>query len=437
MIDYEGRVDRIPDWNRPGNGFPADLEISPRGWKYPGGDWTAAQYPLAAAINEMRGWTSRMGPCTIQVRGAVHGAGHMLGGGNAGGQANKAHWRGTPLNLVLRGKDPAFDELRDITFWTHDGAEKSGGVGYVRFENLTLRNAWGRQAVGDVSNQIHDQSGEIGVVHYHNVHFRGKDTEDFGGFGMKFGVRCTSGLAHRFDKVICHGAQEHAVYCNVGSPGPDGCTVAVRDFWHKGSWRTGFQLVDRPLESALGEPTGHLFFEDVLLHNVNGEGGGGITIAGNWGPITISNYNYTKGCRHSAIAIWHPRAPHQGFRADPDGYYNGSVLLDGITVHTPTANQDAVQVDLARRLQVGRRFDIRSSKTAFDLGKIGPEIPLHLSEHVGFEWANPPGLSKHPGLQRGSGRRITADLWNGSSYNPNVELTDEAIDAIHMLGVMP
>ena len=148
------------------------------------------------------------------------------------------------------------------------------------------------------------------------------------------------------------------------------------------------------------------------------------------------DYFYGGGSRHSAIAIWHPLNPVQGFRADPDGFHNGSVIINNVRVETPRANQDAIQVDRARRLQVGRRFDIVSAKTAFDLGKIGNYERL-LSENIdiGFEWALPPGLSRHPGLQRGKGRRITADVWDGARLIPNVELTDAQIDDITMLGV--
>jgi len=437
MLDYEDRVDRIPDWSLPGSDRPADIEISPQGWRYSKDDqWTSDPYPLAAAVWRCSDSPANR-PAIIEVHGKVHGAGHMLGGGNAGGQANKAHWNGVPLNLVIRGAHgPSEDEIRDITFWTHDGTEKSGGVGYVRFENLTIRNAWSDRAIGSVAHQMHNQSGKVGVIHLRDVHLRGKNREDYGGFGMKFGIRSLAGLSYRLDGVICHGAQEHFCYVNSPQKGEDGCSLAARRIWHKGSWRTGFQVVDRPLESNLPMPRGHLLFERIALHNVSGEGGGGITVAGHMGEITVLDYFYGEGSRHSALAIWHPMNPIQGWRADEDGFMNGSTLLNDIRVDTPTANQDAIQVDRARRLQVGRRFDILSAKTALDLGKIGPrgQGPLK-NPAIGFEWAKPPGLSKHPGLQRGTGRRVTADLWNSTtgSYNPNVELTDDQIDQFHML----
>jgi len=382
-------------------------------------EWTRAGHPLVEALLDAYRYHINGTTPTIMVSGWVPGFGTQIGGGDAGLKAYRAHWDGTPMSFNVVGHGPRAC-IPEFTLFRESGGENTGGIMHARFVNLTIRNEWADRCIGSASqDQLHGDTW--GLLDLENVHFIAnpdrKADGEFGGYGKKFGIRCTARMAYRVVGCVDYGSQEHFCYVNTAQADPawGGSMFVGNELL--GSSRTMFQIVNRANENVPDLVTSHLLFADNTARDIRGDGGGSITVAGgHTGPITIINHRMLN-CQHAGVVVWHDRNVLHGTPKGEDGFSNGDVVIDGLHFdeQSRVSNQQQVQVNSARSCRIGRRWRIRSYKAAFDFSNIG--------NGPWFEWKGP--LVEHPGFA-GPGRKIKMDTADES----NKTLTDAEINAL-------
>ena len=330
-------------------------------------------FPLIVALkNAVPGSDPVIG---IYGRISQGGNGMQIGGGDSDFKAYVAHWGAVPMRFSVVGMTPDATILEFGILNRMNNGTVHGGVEDARFENLTIESKYNACVGGPKGHRF-------GLLRFYNCRFVPSPANLASGahygFGYKWGLRLRA--LGRYDIRDCTFAPvlEHSIYVDA----PQGDTI-FKGIVHEGSTRTAIQIVNRafdttniaPFENGTQIPQpsgfGRLLIEDVTIHDLTGDGGSGITVAGFLGDVWIRGITaIDNGPFQGVITVWTDAGWNHGaylYTGDDGGLYSTrSVTLENINVSLPLADRNHVAVSGAELVRI-HDFSIAGNRTAISL----------------------------------------------------------------------
>jgi len=281
----------------------------------------------------------------------------------------------------------------------------NGGVQEIIFSDLTLE-AMHSRCIGTPKGH------NFGVIRVYDSRFRGAREGGYGGIGMKWCIRSSGRGAYDLRRNHAEYVQEHV--CYVDSPQPYwisetsnkiGPSLYAADNTMDGSWRTMFQIVNRPIDNPGPSGNGLMLFERNRPYNVFGEGGGAWTIVGHQGPVvfrdnehideTVSERPGDDLRTYGSIVIWQEHEPdpvrnpelvmpwhnHGTYEMD-DGFTVEKVVIESHKVRLPGGSRPVIAITGAREVDI-HDFDIDAINidmhivTPYSAGDVGKVRFMH------------------------------------------------------------
>ncbi|MEE8459845.1 MAG: VCBS repeat-containing protein [Phycisphaerales bacterium] len=306
------------------------------------------------------------------------GNGMQIGAGDSDNKAYVAHWGSVPMRFSVVGMTPDATILElGILNRMNDGTVH-GGVQDARFENLTIEAKYNSCVSGPKGHQF-------GLLRFYNCRFVPSPANLASGahygFGYKWGVRIRALGRYDFRDCTFAPVLEHSIY--VDSPQGDSIFKGIV---HEGSTRTAIQIVNRafdttntaPFENGtqIPQPSGYgrILIEDVTIHDLTGDGGSGITVAGFLGDVWIRDITaIDNGPFQGVITVWTDAGWNHGaylYTGDDGGLYSQrSVTLEDIHVDLPQSDRDHVAISGVELVRI-HDFSIAGNRTAFSLDSV-------------------------------------------------------------------
>ena len=393
----------------------------------------------------------------IGIYGRINqgGNGMQIGAGDNDFKAYVAHWGAVPMRFSVVGMTSDATILEFGVLNRMNDGTVHGGVQDARFENLTIESKYNSCVSGPKGHQF-------GLLRFYNCRFVPSPANLASGahygFGYKWGVRIRALGRYDFRDCTFEPVLEHSIY--VDSPQGDSYFVGIE---HNGSTRTAIQIVNRAFDTsnagqlaayesgaAQVQPSasGRLLIEDVTIHNLWGDGGSAITVAGYPGDVFIRGVTAVDPVNrfHGGIVVYTDGSEHHGTYlhtgADGNLYSTYSVSIEDINIDLPLADRTHVGISGVEHVRIGD-FAIGGSRTAIALDSYYNQARLNNTlcvidgevtrssatiSNSDVDFLLPRPLSQYAGFM--AARKIADSwYWDFGSRRANI-LTDEEIDSL-------